>query len=99
MAPRISETCVAPLHSGAKRLFGAIVGRLNAFFLEESEEPADVLAEEICHVGNFAKLAIPLSKRAFRLAPKSGDRSKSQQHDLVRKKSPIPTGASQARSF
>ena len=41
------------------RLFGAIVGRLNAFFLEEAEEPVGVLAEEICHVGNFAKLAIP----------------------------------------
>ena len=55
----ISEAGLSPLHCGTQRLFGAIIGRLDAFFLEEAKEPVGVLAEEICHVGNFTKLAIP----------------------------------------
>ena len=53
----ISETGFTPLHSCTQRLFGAIVGWLYAFFLEEAKEPVRVLAEEVCHVGNFSKLA------------------------------------------
>ena len=34
----ISETGLAPLHGGTKRLFGAIVGRLDTFFFKKAEE-------------------------------------------------------------
>src|SRR5207302_4718424 len=60
----IPETDLAPLHAGAKRSFGAVVGGFDALVFHKAEQPLGVLEESRGEIPNLAvaTVQVPLGE-------------------------------------
>lgn len=57
------EADLAPLHGTAQRPFGDVIGRLDAFVAEKSEESFEVLQQSQRQIGNLFVTAVEIAVR------------------------------------